>query len=332
MQEHGKNDLEYLKERLEALGEPELPASLSPEALFDRLDRGELTLPEEDGAQEKAPAGKVIPWQRLVRRGLPLAACLALVALVWQGLAGGADMAGGSGLVAADRAASSSAAAAAEAAPFAAANNALPGESGEPTQEEAQESAQDSLDGSAAPDNGGLLASAQQSEEGAEEKANPSTGGGGPQGGDEEGNPSTGGGGAQSGGEAEREEPDTGGPAGDAAPDISGEVPADSVGPSAAWDEAVEEQISAIAAEQAPQAGLTPDLSWWWQPDSETVEARVIYRDAAGEKDSTVIMTFLADQEGDAPVLTLISTAPEEEPAKPGPSTGRTDPDPGLGG
>ena len=36
--------------------------------------------------------------------------------------------------------------------------------------------------------------------------------------------------------------------------------------------------------------------------------------------------------EGDAPVLTLISVAPEEEPAKPGPSTGRTDPDPGLGG
>ena len=326
MEKTRKDDMEYLKGRLEALGEPELPASLSPEALFDRLDRGELTLPEEDGAQEKAPAGKVIPWQRLVRRGLPLAACLALVALVWQGLAGGADMTGSSGLVAADRAASSSAAAAAEAAPFAAANNALPEESGEPTQEEAQESAQDSLDGSTAPDNGGLLASAQQSEEEAEDKANPSTGGGGPQGGDEEGNPSTGGGGA------EREEPDTGGPAGDAAPDISGEVPADSVGPSAAWDKAVEEQISAIAAEQAPQAGLTPDLSWWWQPDSETVEARVIYRDAAGEKDSAVIMTFLTDHKGDAPILTLISTAPDEAPAKPGPSTGRTDPDPGLGG
>ena len=115
--------------------------------------------------------------------------------------------------------------------------------------------------------------------------------------------------------------PDTGGPAG--APE--------SVGPSAAWDRAAEEQILSAAGEKAPD-GLVPELSWWWQPDGGTVEAKVIYRDAAGEKAEAAILTFQAEGEGEDPGLTLISIAPEEAAAKPGLSAGRTDPDPGLGG
>ena len=341
MEKTRKDDMEYLKERLEALGEPELPASLTAAALFERLDRGELALPEED-ARTEAPEEKVIPWQRLVRRGLPLAACLALVALVWQGLGGAVT---GSDMVASGAASSS---AAAQMAPFAA-DSAAPKERAAEPEEEAgaapemaaapapengivTESAQD-----AAPAPDGLLAALPEEDEltnpdtaggEAPQKENPATGGGGES--FDEDDPLTGGGGA-SFGEAEEMTPDTGGPVGGAAPDLSGEAPAESVGPSAAWDRAAEEQILSAAGEKAPE-GLVPELSWWWRPDGGTVEARVIYRDAAGEKAEAAILTFQAEGEGEDPGLTLISIAPEEAAAKPGPSAGRTGPDPGLGG
>ena len=94
MNEH---DLEYLREKLALLGEPELPPALSAAALFQRMEEGSLSLPEEDPLEEtaaagKAPAGespsqggKVISWKKVLRRGIPLAACLALVLMVYQG-------------------------------------------------------------------------------------------------------------------------------------------------------------------------------------------------------------------------------------------------------
>lgn len=74
---------------------PSLPASLTAEALFRRLDEGTLALPEETAASpapaqapaEPAPAEKsagVIPWQRALRRWLPAAACLVLVLLLYR--------------------------------------------------------------------------------------------------------------------------------------------------------------------------------------------------------------------------------------------------------
>ena len=94
MNEH---DLEYLREKLALLGEPELPPALSAAALFQRMEEGSLSLPEEDPLEETAAAGeapagerpsqggKVISWKKVLRRGIPLAACLALVLMVYQG-------------------------------------------------------------------------------------------------------------------------------------------------------------------------------------------------------------------------------------------------------
>lgn len=86
-----------LKEKLELLGEPALPDRLAAEELFRRMDSGELTLPEAS-AQSGTPAiGRVIPWVNLARRGLPIAACLAVAVLLSQtrlwdkGLSGGAN-------------------------------------------------------------------------------------------------------------------------------------------------------------------------------------------------------------------------------------------------
>lgn len=110
------HDTEKLKQKLELLGEPPLPASLSAEELFRRMDSGELTLPEEEPA---APA-KVIPWARVMKRTLPVAACLALVLLLYQGqqtvfaknFSGGANLAAGQTAPAAAAPAPSSSAAA----------------------------------------------------------------------------------------------------------------------------------------------------------------------------------------------------------------------------
>ena len=55
MNEH---DLEYLREKLALLGEPELPPALSAAALFQRMEEGSLSLPEEDPLEETAAAGK----------------------------------------------------------------------------------------------------------------------------------------------------------------------------------------------------------------------------------------------------------------------------------
>ena len=77
-----EKDLEYLREQLSRLEEPELPPSLTAEALFARLDEGTLALPEEETHGEK---GKVIPWRTIARRWAPLAACLALVLLLYRG-------------------------------------------------------------------------------------------------------------------------------------------------------------------------------------------------------------------------------------------------------
>lgn len=77
-----QNETGKLKKKLELLGEPALPASLSAEALFRRMDEGNLALPEEAPEQD---APKVIPWARVTKRVLPVAACLALVLLLYQG-------------------------------------------------------------------------------------------------------------------------------------------------------------------------------------------------------------------------------------------------------
>lgn len=77
-----EKDLDFLREQLSRLDEPELPPSLTSAALFARLDEGALTLPEEEAAKAEK---KVIPWGRVVRRWAPLAACLVLVLLLYQG-------------------------------------------------------------------------------------------------------------------------------------------------------------------------------------------------------------------------------------------------------
>lgn len=85
---------EKLKQKLELLGEPALPESLSAEALFRRMDSGELVLPDDP------PAPKVIPWAKVLRRGVPIAACLAVVVFLAQGglwrmgSSGGANLTG----------------------------------------------------------------------------------------------------------------------------------------------------------------------------------------------------------------------------------------------
>ena len=73
-------DLKYLQEKLALLEEPPLPPSLTAEALFRRLDAGELSLPEQAPGEEppeeqaspevpaEAPDGKVLPWSRPLRR------------------------------------------------------------------------------------------------------------------------------------------------------------------------------------------------------------------------------------------------------------------------
>lgn len=88
---------EKLKQKLELLSDVALPESLTAGELFRRMDSGELALPEEEAP---VPAQKVIPWARVLRRGLPIAACLALVVLVSQsgmfrmGSSGGAKLSG----------------------------------------------------------------------------------------------------------------------------------------------------------------------------------------------------------------------------------------------
>lgn len=79
-----ENDLEFLKEQLSQLDEPELPPTLTAEALFARLDEGTLALPEEAPEEEENKAA-VIPWGRIAKRWAPLAACLVLVLLLHQG-------------------------------------------------------------------------------------------------------------------------------------------------------------------------------------------------------------------------------------------------------
>ena len=59
MNEHEtEQDLEFLREKLALLGEPELPPALSAAALFRRMDEGSLTLPEEE-----APVGASPAWE-----------------------------------------------------------------------------------------------------------------------------------------------------------------------------------------------------------------------------------------------------------------------------
>lgn len=94
-------DLKYLQEKLALLEEPPLPPSLTAEALFRRLDAGELSLPEQAPGEEppeeqaspevpaEAPDGKVLPWSRPLRRWLPLAACLVVVLLLYRGYQAG---------------------------------------------------------------------------------------------------------------------------------------------------------------------------------------------------------------------------------------------------
>lgn len=77
---------ERLKEKLELLGEPTLPDSLTAGELFRRMDSGELVLPEEPEVEaEAAPPENVIPWAKILRRSVPIAACLALVVFISQG-------------------------------------------------------------------------------------------------------------------------------------------------------------------------------------------------------------------------------------------------------
>jgi len=82
-----QNDTERLKQKLALLGEPALPASLSAEALFRRMDEGRLTLPEREPEPEEETR-KVIPWAKVMKRGLPVAACFALVVALYQGQRG----------------------------------------------------------------------------------------------------------------------------------------------------------------------------------------------------------------------------------------------------
>ena len=82
-----QNDTERLKQKLALLGEPALPASLSAEALFRRMDEGRLTLLDREPEPEEETR-KVIPWAKGMKRGLPVAACFALVVALYQGQRG----------------------------------------------------------------------------------------------------------------------------------------------------------------------------------------------------------------------------------------------------
>ena len=53
-----QNDTERLKQKLALLGEPALPASLSAEALFRRMDEGRLTLPDREPEPEEETPGE----------------------------------------------------------------------------------------------------------------------------------------------------------------------------------------------------------------------------------------------------------------------------------
>lgn len=276
-----EKDLEFLREQLSRLEEPELPPSLTAEALFARLDEGTLALPEEAPAQKKQ---KVIPWGKSARRWLPLAACLALVLLLYRGYEVG--LARNFSKNAPQMAASGAPKPAAMAPPQSSAEAAAydadtaPAERSEETGEEgeapqlrsfqqaAMESAEDSSESQKAvnsavdaapsppapdpaPDGMPDAGSDDGSSNGSSGKPNPPTGGGGDL------------------------HPDTGGPDPSPPPDFdkdSGEE-----GPS--LYKLIKGQMEEIAAQHTPDSGLTPQLMNMTTTEEGQLVFDAVYRD-----------------------------------------------------
>ncbi len=328
MNEHEtEQDLEFLREKLALLGEPELPPALSAAALFRRMDEGSLTPPEEEapvgaspawegtageenpeealpaaGDTEAAapPAGKVIPWRKVLRRGVPLAACLALVLLVYQGREVGLAK-NFSGTSPAAPAAPSSAAAAYDAAPESAEENApllrsyqsadAPAE----TPEDGQDQSAATASGAPAP------ASAAEDSTGKTEKSAANVPA-------DDANPDVG------GGEMAPVHPDSGEPETDLNPDIGwGEVDEE-------WErrtQSLQAQALEAASRHAPREGLTPVFCGSSEDsDGKEFEFFIVYCDQEGrEVASNQFCFILADETDPAnPRLELIAVREWQQP------------------
>lgn len=322
MNEHEtEQDLEFLREKLALLGEPELPPALSAAALFRRMDEGSLTLPEEEapvgaspawegtageetlpaaGDTEAAapPAGKVIPWRKVLRRGVPLAACLALVLLVYQGREVGLAKNFSSANQAAP-AAPSSAAAAYDAAPESAEENAplLRSYQSADAPAEVSENGQDqnTLTASGAPAPASAAQNAATEKSAAEAPA-------------DDANPDVG------GGEMAPVHPDSGEPETDLNPDIGwGEVDEE-------WErrtQSLQAQALEAASRHAPREGLTPVFCGSSEePDSKEIDFFIVYCDQEGrEVASNQFCFILADETDPAnPRLELVAIREWQQP------------------
>lgn len=353
MNEHEtEQDLEFLREKLALLGEPELPPALSAAALFRRMDEGSLALPEEETPEEtflaawegpdgeeapeealpaagKAagedteaaapPAGKVIPWRKALRRGIPLAACLALVLLVYQGREVGLAK-NFSGASPAASAAPSSAAAVYDAEPESAKENApllrsyQSADAPVETPEEGQDQSAATASGAPAP----APAPASAAQNSATEKsaadapaddANPDTNGTTGSDGQTSENPDVGGGEMapthpDSGGlETEPMHPDDEEPEGN--PDLGWGDPEEEA-KADQRDQFIEDQAMAVAARYAPKEGLTPKWygiyqSWNESFDQAEVNFLIHYYDQEGQKVASYSFNFILT-EGDDPL------------------------------
>lgn len=326
MNEHEtEQDLEFLREKLALLGEPELPPALSAAALFRRMDEGSLTLPEEeapvgaspawegtageeapeealpaDGDTEAAapPAGKVIPWRKALRRGVPLAACLALVLLVYQGREVGLAK-NFSGASPAAPAAPSSAPAAYDAAPESAEENAplLRSYQSADAPAEVSENGQDqnTLTASGAPAPASAAQNAATEKSAAEAPA-------------DDANPDVG------GGEMAPVHPDSGEPEPDLNPDIGwGEVDEE-------WErrtQSIQAQALEAASRHAPREGLTPVFCGSSEDsDGKEFEFFIVYCDQEGrEVASNQFCFILADETDPAnPRLELVAIREWQQP------------------
>ena len=342
MNEHEtEQDLEFLREKLALLGEPELPPALSAAALFRRMDEGSLALPEEEipeetilaawegtageenpeeappagGDTEAAapPAGKVIPWRKVLRRGIPLAACLALVLLVYQGREVGLAK-NFSGASPAASAAPSSAAAAYDAEPESAEENApllrsyqsadAPAEASEDGQDQSTATASGAPAPAPAPASAAQNSATEKSAaEAPEDDANPDVGGG----------------------EMASTHPDSGGPETDFNPDSGS--PETDINPDIGWGEVDEEwerrtqslqaQALETASQHAPREGLTPVFCGSSEDsDGKEFEFFIVYCDQEGrEVASNQFCFILADETDPAnPRLELVAIREWQQP------------------
>ena len=294
-----EKDLAYVREQLSQLKEPELPPALTAAALFARLDEGTLHLPEEEtpapGEEKQNETAAAIPWRKLAKRWLPLAACLAIVLLLHQGYQVGLarNFNGSSAPMA-------SSAPAAEAAPQTPELAMYSAEDAAVEEEPSAESAAQEAPADGAAENGrlksALTASAAPPPPAPEPApapalpAEPETSGGSdadsvPPENTEKPNPPTGGGGIEDGADPDPGEdmhPDTGGGDEPSNPDF-GVTDSGEEGPS--LYKQLKGQMEEIAAGNSPDETLTCDVtSSHWPDDGKTLEFTARYLEDVGGK------------------------------------------------